>query len=85
MYNGSLKNFFLAKTTHRIPKVVTLLVASGALMAMVSIDASASAFGGRDSKLRALCRRADAGVRFQQQPVLRTRAALVDNLLDFTH
>ena len=49
MYNGSLKNFFLAKTTHRIPKVVTLLVASGALMAMVSIDASASAFGGRDS------------------------------------
>ena len=49
MYNGSLKNFFLAKTTHRIPKIVTLLVASGALMAMVSIDASASAFGGRDS------------------------------------
>jgi len=49
MYKGSLKNFFLAKTTHRIPKILTLAISSSVLVAMVNIDASASAFGGRDS------------------------------------
>jgi hypothetical protein len=49
MYKGSLKNFFLAKTSHRIPKILTLAISSCVLMAMVNIDASASAFGGRDS------------------------------------
>ena len=49
MYKGTFKNFFLAKTTHRLPKVITLAVSSCLLVAMVSIDASASGFGSRDS------------------------------------
>src|ERR1035437_4764751 len=49
MYKGSFKNFFLAKTTHRLPKVITLAVSSCLLVGMVSIDASASGFGSRDS------------------------------------
>jgi len=49
MYKGSLKNFFLAKTAHRVPKIATLLAASAVLVAMVNIDASASAFGGRNA------------------------------------
>ncbi len=42
MYKGPLKNFFLAKTTHRFPKLVTLGVATSLLVSMVAIDASAS-------------------------------------------
>jgi Glycosyl hydrolase family 26 len=49
MYKGSLQNFFLAKTAHRVPKILTLAISSAVLLAMVNIDASASAFGGRDS------------------------------------
>src|ERR1700677_4591337 len=49
MYKGSLQNFFLAKTTHRIPKLITLALSCSVLVALVTIDASASAFGGRDS------------------------------------
>ena len=49
MYKGSFKNFFLAKTTHRLPKVIAVAVSSCLLVAMVSIDASASGFGSRDS------------------------------------
>ena len=50
MYEGSFKNFFLAKTSHRIPKIMTLAISSCVLVALVNIDASASAFGGRDSQ-----------------------------------
>src|ERR1035441_696286 len=49
MYKGSIKQFFFEKTTHRIPKILTLAISSCVLVAMVNIDASASAFGGRDS------------------------------------
>ena len=49
MYKSSFKNFFLAKTTNRIPKILTLAISSCVLVALVGIDASASAFGGRDS------------------------------------
>ncbi len=49
MYKGPLKNFLLAKTAHRVPKILTLVISSAVLLAMVNIDASASAFGGRDS------------------------------------
>ena len=42
MYKGTLKKFFLAKTTHRLPKLVTLAVSSSLLVAMVNIDAAAS-------------------------------------------
>jgi len=42
MHKGSYKNFFLAKTTHRLTKVSTLAVASCVLLAMINIDASAS-------------------------------------------
>jgi Glycosyl hydrolase family 26 len=42
MHKGPLKNFFLAKTTHRFPKLVTLGVATSLLVSMVAIDASAS-------------------------------------------
>ena len=49
MYKPSLKSFFLAKTTHRVPKILALAASSAILVAMVNIDASASAFGGRDS------------------------------------
>src|ERR1035437_9679562 len=49
MYKGSFKNFFLSKTAHRLPKVITLAVSSCLLVAMVSIDASASGFASRDS------------------------------------
>ncbi len=49
MYKGSFKNFFLAKTTHRLLKVIAVAVSSCLLVAMVSIDASASGFGSRDS------------------------------------
>jgi hypothetical protein len=51
MYKGSsLKNFFLAKTTHRLIKVSTLVVSSCVLLAMINIDASASSsVGTKDS------------------------------------
>src|ERR1035437_1018280 len=49
MCKGSFKNFFLAKTTRRLPKIVTLAVSSCLLVALVNIDASASTVGGRDS------------------------------------
>jgi glycosyl hydrolase family 26 len=49
MYKASLKNFLLAKTSHRLPKLLTLALSSCVLVALVNIDASASAFGGRDS------------------------------------
>jgi hypothetical protein len=42
MHKGSYKNFFLAKTTHRLAKVSTLAVASCVLFTMINIDASAS-------------------------------------------
>jgi len=48
MHKGTLKNLFHAKTTHRIPKIVTLGISSCLLVAMVSIDASASASTGKD-------------------------------------
>src|ERR1035437_9019237 len=51
MYKGSFKNFFLAKTTHRLPKVITLALSSCLLVGMVTIDASASGLGSRDSNL----------------------------------
>jgi beta-glucanase (GH16 family) len=47
MYRSPLKNFFLAKTTHRFPKLVTLAVSSSLLVALVNIDASASTIGSR--------------------------------------
>ena len=50
MHKGTLKNLFHVKTTHRIPKVVTLAVSSCLLVTMISIDASASASKGRDAK-----------------------------------
>ena len=43
MYKGTFKNFLLAKTTHRLPKVITLGVATSLLLSMVTFDASASA------------------------------------------
>jgi len=46
MRKGSSKNFFLAKTAHSLPKIMTLAVSSCVLVAMVNIDASASALGG---------------------------------------
>ena len=51
MYKGSLKNFFLAKTTHRIRKLLTLAVSASLLVTMVTIDASASALVSRKSNL----------------------------------
>ena len=50
MHKGTLKNLFHAKTTHRIPKIVTLAVSSCLLVTMVSIDASASAYKARYDK-----------------------------------
>src|SRR5665213_382005 len=50
MHKGTLKNLFHAKTTHRIPKIVTLAVSSCLLVTMVSIDASASTYKGRAVK-----------------------------------
>jgi beta-mannanase len=50
MDKGTLKNFFLAKTTHRIPKILTLAVSSSLLVALVNIDASASAVGHDSSR-----------------------------------
>jgi len=49
MYKRSLQNFFSVRTSHLIPKIATLAVSSFVLVALVNIDASASAFGGRDS------------------------------------
>jgi len=49
MCKGSFKNFFLAKTTHRLPKIMTLAVSTCVLAAVVNVDASASAIGGKGS------------------------------------
>jgi Glycosyl hydrolase family 26 len=49
MHKGTLTNIFHAKTTHRIPKIVTLAVSSCLLVTMVTIDASASAYKGKDA------------------------------------
>src|SRR5665213_3324194 len=49
MYKGPFKKFFLGRTTHLIPKIMTLAVSSTVLVAMINIDASASAFGGGGS------------------------------------
>src|ERR1700735_128856 len=46
MFKGSFQKFFFAKTVHRIPKLVTLGVATSLLVAMVNLDASASSLAG---------------------------------------
>jgi hypothetical protein len=46
---NSLKNFFFAKTTHRLIKISTLAVSSCVLLAMINIDASASSVGSKAS------------------------------------
>jgi hypothetical protein len=47
MRKGSfnIKNFIFAKTTHRLPKIMTLALSSCLLVAMINIDASASPNG----------------------------------------
>ena len=46
MNKGTINQLFQSPATYRIPKLVTLLTASCVLMAMVSLDASASTSGG---------------------------------------
>jgi hypothetical protein len=48
MHKGTHKNLLHAKTTHRIPKIVTLGISSCLLVAIVSVDASASGHTGKD-------------------------------------
>jgi len=48
MYNGAVQKFFFAKTTHRVPKFLTLAASASLLLAMVNIDASASTASGRN-------------------------------------
>jgi hypothetical protein len=48
MYNGAVQKFFFAKTTHRVPKFLTLAASASLLLAMVNIDASASTTSGRN-------------------------------------
>jgi hypothetical protein len=50
MFTGSLKKIIFAKTAHRLPKLITLGIATSLLVSMVTIDASAtSARVGRNS------------------------------------